>query len=145
MSPSDPGVSPSLDFKAVKSGTIYFAKPSPQSIFELHLPAPSPPQPTTTGRLTDKMAQGAVKKTAKPTPTGKGGKAPSKQQAKKSGVGKSKKSKSTADKIQKKFTAGLAARTEQMLGERAGHLELIGKGRKKGAEKEFKGGSRKFG
>jgi hypothetical protein len=91
------------------------------------------------------MAQGAAKKTPKPNPTGKGGKAPSKQQAKKSGVGKSKKTKSSADKIQKKFTAGLTAKTELMLGERVGHLELIGKGRKKGAAMEFKGGSRKFG
>jgi hypothetical protein len=91
------------------------------------------------------MAQGAVKKSAKPAPTGKGGKAGGKAQQKKAGVTKAKKSKSTADKVQKKYTAGMAARTELMLGERAGHLELIGKGRKKGAEKEFKGGSRKFG
>lgn len=89
------------------------------------------------------MAQGAAKKTPKPNPGGKGGN--SKQQAKKSGVNKSKKSKTTADKIQKKYSAGMVAKTELMLGERAGHLELIGKGRKKGAEKEFKGGSRKFG
>jgi hypothetical protein len=98
-----------------------------------------------TWRPPDNMAQGAVKKTPKPNPGGKGGKSGGKQQAKKSGVSKTKKSKTTADKIQKKYTAGLVARTEQMLGERAGHLELIGKGRKKGAEKEFKGGSRKFG
>jgi hypothetical protein len=89
------------------------------------------------------MAQGAAKKTPKPNPGLKGGN--SKQQAKKSGVNKSKKSKTTADKIQKKYSAGMVAKTELMLGERAGHLELIGKGRKKGAEKEFKGGSRKFG
>ncbi|AEO62418.1 uncharacterized protein THITE_2106548 [Thermothielavioides terrestris NRRL 8126] len=91
------------------------------------------------------MAQGEVKKTPKPNPGGKGGKAGGKQQAKKSGVSKAKKSKTTADKIQKKYTAGLVAKTEQMLGERAGHLELIGKGRKKGEERKFKGGSRKFG
>ncbi|KAL2115789.1 hypothetical protein VTJ04DRAFT_10044 [Mycothermus thermophilus] len=92
------------------------------------------------------MAQGAVKKTPKPGAlVGKGGKASGKQQAKKSGVSKPKKTKSTADKLQKKFTAGLVAKTEKMLGERAGHLELIGKGRKKGESKEFKGGSRKFG
>jgi hypothetical protein len=93
------------------------------------------------------MAQGAVKKGPKAAPTGKGGKAGGKALQKKSGnngVTKAKK-KTSADKVQKKFTAGLVARTEQMLGERAGHLELIGKGRKKGAEKEFKGGSRKFG
>ncbi|KAK4156281.1 hypothetical protein C8A00DRAFT_41243 [Chaetomidium leptoderma] len=94
---------------------------------------------------TDKMAQGAGKKTPKPCPGGKGGKAGGKQAAQKSGVTKSKKAKTTADKVLKKHTAGLVARTELMLGERAGHLELIGKGRKKGGEKEFKGGSRKFG
>ncbi len=94
------------------------------------------------------MAQGAVKKGPKAAPTGKGGKAGGKALQKKTGnngVAKSKKSKIIADKVHKKFTSGLVARTEQMLGERAGHLELIGKGRKKGAEKEFKGGSRKFG
>ena len=90
------------------------------------------------------MAQGAVKKTAKPNPGIKGSGAKSKQQ-KKSAVSKSKKPKTTADKIQKKYTAGLVAQTEAMLGERAGHLELIGKGRKKGEEGKFKGGSRKFG
>lgn len=35
-------------------------------------------------------------------------------------------------KINKKFTAGLTAKTEAMLGERAGHLEMLGQGRKKG-------------
>lgn len=36
-----------------------------------------------------------------------------------------------AAKINKKFTSGLTAQTEKMLGARAGHLEMIGKGRKK--------------
>lgn len=40
-----------------------------------------------------------------------------------------------AAKINKKFTAGLTAQTEKMLGERAGHLEMIGKGRNKGGQK----------
>lgn len=39
-----------------------------------------------------------------------------------------------AAKINKKFTSGLTAQTERMLGERAGHLEMIGKGRKKGSD-----------
>ena len=66
---------------------------------------------------------------------------------------------SSADKMQRKFAAGMAAKTEQLLGERAGHLELIGAGRKKkggadGGAKDadaktkgaaVKGGSRKFG
>jgi hypothetical protein len=48
--------------------------------------------------------------------------------------------------MHKKFTAGLTAKTEALLGERAGHLELIGKG-KKGKDKKatIKGGSKKFG
>ncbi|KAI0896527.1 hypothetical protein F4806DRAFT_464835 [Annulohypoxylon nitens] len=95
------------------------------------------------------MAQGAVKpkkasaanpgRKAKPQPPKKGAR-----------VTKAKKS-SAADKMQKKFAAGMVAKTEKLLGERAGHLELIGKGRLKGADKEKaegdkkKGGSRKFG
>lgn len=45
-------------------------------------------------------------------------------------------------KMNKKFTAGLTAQTEKMLGERAGHLEMIGKGRSKsgaGGEKGKQG------
>ncbi|KAG7288645.1 hypothetical protein NEMBOFW57_004999 [Staphylotrichum longicolle] len=92
------------------------------------------------------MAQGQVKARPKAAPAQKGGKAGGKAQQKKNGnAGVTKKGKSSSDKVQKKFTAGLVAKTEKMLGERAGHLELIGKGRKKGEEKEFKGGSRKFG
>ncbi len=92
------------------------------------------------------MAQGAVKKTAKPG-AAKSGRLGSKQQLKKSGVSKSKKPKSNADKSAKKYTSGLISRTEKMLGERAGHLELIGKGNKTAGKKgtTFKGGSRKFG
>jgi len=37
------------------------------------------------------------------------------------------------NKINKKYTAGLTAKTEAMLGQRAGHLELLGQGRKKGS------------
>ena len=87
------------------------------------------------------MAQGAVKKSAKPLTVSKG-----KQQPKKGArVTKPKKAKSTkADKVIKKFTSGLISKTEAMLGERAGHLELIGKGKKGDVEKK-KGGSRKFG
>ncbi|KAI5462460.1 hypothetical protein BGZ63DRAFT_423715 [Mariannaea sp. PMI_226] len=86
------------------------------------------------------MAQGAIKKsgrTAAPKATH------SKRQASK--VSKPK-TKASVDKSIKKFTSGMVARTEAMLGERAGHLELIGKG-KKGKDKKavFKGGSKKFG
>ncbi|KAH8204672.1 hypothetical protein TruAng_001147 [Truncatella angustata] len=50
-------------------------------------------------------------------------------------------------KVQKKYSSGLANRTEKLLGERAGHLEMIGKGRDRasGAKNEAKGGTKKFG
>ncbi|KAH9906779.1 hypothetical protein F4778DRAFT_778227 [Xylariomycetidae sp. FL2044] len=106
------------------------------------------------------MAQGAPKKSSssssskRPTATARSNKPqPPKKGAR---VIKAKKGGSTADKLQKKYSAGLVAKTEKLLGERAGHLELIGlgkKGRKEGAEEEGKGtkgkgktgGSRKFG
>ncbi|GAB0135096.1 hypothetical protein EsDP_00003446 [Epichloe bromicola] len=87
------------------------------------------------------MAQGTIKQSAK-------AKAPktthSKKQAAK--VGK-RGTKPSLDRVHKKFTSGLTAKTEALLGERAGHLELIGKG-KKGRDKRAtlgKGGSKKFG
>lgn len=86
------------------------------------------------------MAQGAIKMSSKaPTPKA----VHSKRQASK--VSKPKKSKGSVDKVHKKFTSGMAAKTEALLGERAGHLELIGKGKK--AEKKVgkPGGSKKFG
>lgn len=101
------------------------------------------------------MAQGSLKKNATPNP-GKAGKTSHGTKNKVGSINKPKKpKKSSADKIQKKFTSGMVARTEAMLGEKAGHLELIGKGRKKGADKDKaaddkkkkmgQGGSRKFG
>ncbi|OTB00657.1 hypothetical protein M426DRAFT_65510 [Hypoxylon sp. CI-4A] len=96
------------------------------------------------------MAQGAVKP-KKPSASSTGRKAKPQPPKTKKGarVAKSKNA-SSADKMQKKFAAGIVAKTEKLLGERAGHLELIGKGRLKGADKEkegkvTKGGSRKFG
>lgn len=101
------------------------------------------PQPPTQQALppSRQMAQGTIKKLGRAAPV----KAThSKRQASK--VAKPKKGKTTVDKAHKKFTSGMAARTEAMLGERAGHLEIIGKG-KKGKDKKavFKGGSKKFG
>lgn len=95
------------------------------------------------------MAQGsAIKKTNNPAATGKPKAANARRQANKVSKKPQKaKVRTSADKMQKKFAAGLLAKTEKMLGERAGHLELIGKG-KKGKEKKGvseKGGSRKFG
>ncbi|KAK5081310.1 hypothetical protein LTS08_004495 [Lithohypha guttulata] len=79
------------------------------------------------------MAQGQIKKAAVPA------KSQSRTNAgvtkKGLGVQKSKKSNLIkAAKINKKFTSGLTAQTERMLGERAGHLEMIGQGRKKNSE-----------
>lgn len=98
------------------------------------------------------MAQGGVKSASRPAPTGK----PQNKQLKNaSRVAKPQKAKahSSADKMQKKMAAGLTSRTEKLLGERAGHLELIGKGKKakkeekkgKGGLQATKGGSRKYG
>lgn len=96
------------------------------------------------------MAQGSIKMKARPAkaPTKK---THSKKQQSRGGGGaisKPQKAKSTArTKMTKKFTSGLVARTEQLLGERAGHLELIGKGKKTEASDKIsgKGGSKKFG
>ena len=88
------------------------------------------------------MAQGAIKASSK-------AKAPkavhSKKQASKVGKQKPKTTKKSIDKVQRKFTSGLTAKTEALLGERAGHLELIGKGNKGSKKITHKGGSKKFG
>lgn len=93
------------------------------------------------------MAQGTVKKpAARRAPTKQ---AHSKKQASrisKTGTkSKSKGGSSGSDKAHRKFTAGMAAKTEALLGERAGHLELIGKGKKAEKKEGKKGGSKKFG
>lgn len=70
----------------------------------------------------------------------------SKRQASK--VQKSGSKASKDNKAHKKmFTSGLTAKTEALLGERAGHLELIGKGKKGLKDKKVtnKGGTKKFG
>lgn len=92
------------------------------------------------------MAQGSVKKNATPGP-GKANKT-----AKKNAIIKPKKrGKSTGDKLQKKLSSGMVAKTEKLLAERAGHLELLGKSKKAETKKKAaeetkqKGGSRKFG
>ncbi|OTB15126.1 hypothetical protein K445DRAFT_318514 [Daldinia sp. EC12] len=96
------------------------------------------------------MAQGAVKP-KKTTTVSSGRKAKPQPPKTKKGARVTKaKSTSAADKLQKRLAAGLVAKTEKLLGERAGHLELIGKGRVKDKDKakeegKTKGGSRKFG
>ncbi|KAI1188097.1 hypothetical protein F5B17DRAFT_396758 [Nemania serpens] len=101
------------------------------------------------------MAQGAPKKTASSRPSSASGRAnkpqPPNKTKKGARVAKAKKG-SAADKLQRKLAAGIAGKTERLLGERAGHLELIGPGKKARLEKmkngeggEKKGGTRKFG
>lgn len=87
------------------------------------------------------MTQGTIKRSAKAN-TNKS------QKGQKKGSVAKKQNKTTADKIQKKYSAGLVAKTEKLLGERAGHLELIGKGKKAEKtddKKKQKGGTRRFG
>lgn len=84
------------------------------------------------------MAQGPIKSKPAPRP------------AKKSKVTKKGKSKAKGiegSKATRKFTAALVGRTEQLLGERAGHLELVGKGKKTDSADRVsgKGGTKKFG
>ncbi|KAL2430277.1 hypothetical protein ABEF95_003512 [Exophiala dermatitidis] len=86
------------------------------------------------------MAQGQVKKPSKPT-------------ASKPSSGITKKGSRTITpkkakllkqaKLNKKFTAGLTAKTEAMLGERAGHLEMLGQGRKKSSSSGQTSGGKK--
>ncbi|KAI0108195.1 hypothetical protein F4814DRAFT_48619 [Daldinia grandis] len=99
------------------------------------------------------MAQGAVKpkKSSAPASSGRKAKPQPPKSSKGARVSKAKNA-SSADKLQRRLAAGLVAKTEKLLGERAGHLELIGKGRvkdKEGKDKDgkgtTKGGSRKFG
>ncbi|KIX00991.1 uncharacterized protein Z518_10057 [Rhinocladiella mackenziei CBS 650.93] len=92
------------------------------------------------------MAQGQIKKPSKPTSS----KSSSSKIAKKgSRTITPKKAKLLKQaKLNKKYTAGLTAKTEAMLGERAGHLEMLGHGRKKNAgvvDKGKSGGSKKSG
>jgi hypothetical protein len=87
------------------------------------------------------MAQGLLKKPSKPA-------APSKSGLTKKGsrTFAPKKAKLLKQaKITKKYTAGLTAKTEAMLGERVGHLELLGPGRKKNTGADAGKGGKKSG
>jgi hypothetical protein len=86
------------------------------------------------------MAQGTIKMSTKAAATKV---AHSKKQASKITKPKQR-SKGNPDKVHRKFTSGMTARTEALLGERAGHLELIGQG-KKGKKVAKAGGSKRFG
>ena len=84
------------------------------------------------------MAQGTIK--SKPRPSSK----PSHKSGitKKGGrtVAPKKANLIKAQKITKKLSSGLTAQTEKMLGEKAGHLEMLGQGgKKKGAAGADKG------
>ncbi|KAK5190584.1 hypothetical protein LTR99_008736 [Exophiala xenobiotica] len=86
------------------------------------------------------MAQGLLKKPSKPAAPAKSGL--TKKGSRTFAPKKAKLLKQA--KITKKYTAGLTAKTEAMLGERVGHLELLGHGRKKntGAADAGKGGKK---
>ena len=92
------------------------------------------------------MAQGAIKskpaKTAsKKGPTHHNAKGVTKKGSLQMNPRKAKLQKQA--KMNKKLTSGLTAQTERMLSEKAGHLELIGKGRSKGGpEGKDKGGKK---
>ncbi|KAF2247466.1 hypothetical protein BU26DRAFT_566444 [Trematosphaeria pertusa] len=74
------------------------------------------------------MAQGAVKKAFKPANTKKPTQTGPKRGAR---VIKPKKaSLISQNKIKKKHTAGLTAKTEKLLAEKAGHLEMLRGGKK---------------
>lgn len=88
------------------------------------------------------MAQGAIKPRAKASAAKI---THSKRQASKVAKANTNKKASANDKTLRKFTSGLTAKTEVALGEKAGHLELIGTGRKKGQKMANKGGTKKFG
>ena len=45
-------------------------------------------------------------------------------------------------KLTHKFSSGLAEKTERMLSEKAGHLEMLGGGGKKGGKSKGKGGKK---
>ncbi|EXJ88939.1 hypothetical protein A1O3_02003 [Capronia epimyces CBS 606.96] len=82
------------------------------------------------------MAQGQLKKLGKPT-AAKSSSAITKKGSRTITPKKAKLLKQA--KLNKKLTAGLISKTEVMLGERAGHLELLGQGKKKGADGQGKG------
>ncbi|TGJ88641.1 hypothetical protein E0Z10_g87 [Xylaria hypoxylon] len=93
------------------------------------------------------MVQGTAKKTSKSVLMGRANKPQPAKTKKGARVAKAKKG-STADKLQRKLAAGITSKTERLLGERAGHLELIGPGKKARGQKDAevkKGGTRKFG
>jgi hypothetical protein len=87
------------------------------------------------------MAQGQLKKLSKPA-----AKQPSGITKKGSRTFTPRKAKLIKQaKITKKYTSGLTEKTEVMLGQRAGHLEMLGGGKKKSnaGEKSKAGGSKK--
>ena len=85
------------------------------------------------------MAQGPIKAKAAAPKSGKKSKVTKKGGTRPKGI--------QGSKATRKFTAALVGRTEQLLGERAGHLELVGKGKKTAAADRIsgKGGSKKYG
>ncbi len=83
------------------------------------------------------MAQGLLKKSSKPASTKPTSAGITKKGARTVAPRKAKLARQA--KLNKKFTAGLTAKTEIMLGAKAGHLEMLGQGKKKGKEGVKKG------
>lgn len=89
------------------------------------------------------MAQGPVKAKATAPKQAKKSKPANKSKVSKKG----KRAGIENSRVTKKFTAALVGRTEKLLGERAGHLELVGKGKKteEGERVSGKGGTKRYG
>lgn len=93
------------------------------------------------------MAQGLLKKSTK-TPQTHSSHHNSAKGVTKKGSLRIKPKKATLQKqakMNKKMTSGLTAQTERMLGEKAGHMELIGKGRSKSKDAAAAGGKKEGG
>ena len=78
------------------------------------------------------MVQGAIKSRAPKAPAAKSNHSSKAGFTKKGArtIGPKKSNLIKQKKITKKFSAGLTAKTEKMLGEKVGHLELLGQGKK---------------
>ncbi|KAL4793639.1 hypothetical protein BDV19DRAFT_391066 [Aspergillus venezuelensis] len=90
------------------------------------------------------MAQGALKKT-KPATTSKKPKALGPKKGTNGQIAPKKQALIRQQKITKKLTAGLVAKTEKNLAQRAGHLEMLAGGKKDkkaGAGKDGKKGGK---
>lgn len=90
------------------------------------------------------MAQGAVKSKSKAKPSSTSSQTPRRITKKGSRfIAPKKVTLAKQQKASKKLSAGLIAKTEKMLGERAGHLELLTGGKKERKKNDAHGMSKK--